>query len=169
MIPSSKLSPLVLISWIAKKGYINIFPGKKKKKRPWHRPCRLPCSSAQPLNQKTLFLHSGLSVGIIKDPRGHAGSVQTQACKREENKSYGNVAKFWDKAVTSTWNSARGSLPWNPRGQKGTSVSFYPRVQKIISLTHRLSSHMILWPYRLGHNLSAFVKKQVNVCVTQED
>lgn len=32
VIPSSKLSPLVLISWIGKRGYINIFPQKKKKK-----------------------------------------------------------------------------------------------------------------------------------------
>lgn len=39
----------------------------------------LPPISMQPLNQKKLFLHSGLSVRIIKDPKGHMGSEQTQA------------------------------------------------------------------------------------------
>lgn len=52
---------------------------KKKKKGPWNCPLCLPCNSVQSLNQKKLFLHSGLSLRIIKDPKGHAGSVQTQA------------------------------------------------------------------------------------------
>lgn len=49
------------------------------KKGPWNCPCCLPYSSVQSLNQKKQFLHSGLSVRIIKDPKGCAGSVQTQA------------------------------------------------------------------------------------------
>lgn len=57
----------------------------------------------------------------------------------------------------STWNSVQGSLGWNPPGQKGTSVSFYLCAQKIISLTCRLSAHMILSQYRWVGNLSAHV------------
>lgn len=49
------------------------------KKGSWNCPRCLPYNSLQPLNQKKLFLHSDLIVRIIKDPKGRAGSVQTQA------------------------------------------------------------------------------------------
>lgn len=45
------------------------------KKGPWNCPHRLPYNSVEPLNQKKLILHSGLSVWIISDPKGCAGSV----------------------------------------------------------------------------------------------
>ena len=53
-------------------------PARKGTLKPSMLP-RVRCSSVQPLNQKELLLHSGLSVRIIKDPNGRAGSVQTQA------------------------------------------------------------------------------------------
>lgn len=68
----------------------------------------------------------------------------------------------------STWNSVQGSLGWNPPGQKGTSVSFYPCAQKIISLTCRLSARA--WSF---HNTDEFViclpalMKRLSVCVAR--
>lgn len=72
IILSSKLSPLVLCPENGR--LYQHLPAKRTLKL-----LMLPPISMQPLNQKKLFLHSGLSVRIIKDPKGHMGSEQTQA------------------------------------------------------------------------------------------
>lgn len=108
-------------------------------RRPWNCPCFLLYSCVQPLNQKVLVLHSGLSVRIIKDPKGHAGSVQTQA-------------QAW-KIKVMEMGPGSEEQPWCPRGiqcrvastqihmDKNEPLSFlYPYVQK-----EYLSSHASLF------------------------
>lgn len=83
------------------------------KKGPWNCPWCLPYTPVQPLNQKKLFLHSGLSVRIIKDPKGRVGSVRTQAQAWKIK-----VMEMYPSSEVSMWNWVHGSLDQNPYGQK---------------------------------------------------
>lgn len=73
VIPASKLSPPVLISWLSEGGYINMFLWKENLDTTRVTSHIVP---AQLLNQKTAFSHSGLGAGIINAPRGPSGSAQ---------------------------------------------------------------------------------------------
>lgn len=129
VIQSSKLSPLVLISWTGKGGYVNIFLQKKTLKLSTL-PSIQSCAASQ--SKGTVFAFRSQCTNNQRSQRTRG--VSTNPGTGVENKSYGNVAKFWGRAIMSIWNSVRGSLDRNPCGQKGTSLSLYPCARQGICL-----------------------------------
>lgn len=127
MIPASKLSPPVLISWLSEEGYINMFLWKKNLDT-----TRVTSHivSAQPLNQKTAFSHSGLGTGIINAPHGPSGSAQT--CTATTHKLW-KWRNFWGcktkriKKERSTWrqNSTRTT-----KGTFSTGLMCHPALDR---------------------------------------
>lgn len=150
MIPFSKLSPLDLISWKCKGGYGNVFLQKRTLKLSTLAPI-LSCAAFQ--SKETVFACRSQCTNNQRSQR--TSRVSTNPGTGVENKSYGNVAKFWGRVIMSTWNSVQGSLDWNPCGQKWISL-----------ITCKLNPQTI-FPHQFKLVVVCFSKESALFCLCQ--